>query len=61
VFELLADARTQVAGVNAAIDALREFWLAQADLETALLGKPSLTAAAMNRSMPAAASAGAGH
>jgi outer membrane protein TolC len=46
VFELLADARTQIASVNAAIDAQRDFWLAQADLDAALVGKPMLPAAA---------------
>jgi outer membrane protein TolC len=44
VFELLADARSQIASVNAAIDALRVFWLAQADLDMALIGKPSMSA-----------------
>jgi outer membrane protein TolC len=29
VFELLADARAQIASVNAAIEALRDFWLAR--------------------------------
>jgi outer membrane protein TolC len=38
VFELLIDAREQVASVNAAIEALREFWLAEADLQAALNG-----------------------
>jgi outer membrane protein TolC len=42
VFELLADARTQITSVNAAIDALRDFWLADADLQAALIGKPTL-------------------
>lgn len=48
VFELLADARAQVAAVSAAQDALRDFWLAQADLDQALLGPatPSLPTAA---------------
>ena len=46
VFELLADARSQIASVNGAIDALRDFWIAQADLDMALVGKPSLSAAA---------------
>ena len=46
VFELLADARTQIASVNGSIQALRDFWLAQADLDMALIGKPSLAAAA---------------
>ena len=45
VFELLADARTQIASVNAAIEALRDFWIAQADLDMALIGKPTLSAA----------------
>ena len=45
VFELLADARTQIASVNGAILALRDFWLAQADLDMALIGKPSLMSA----------------
>jgi len=45
VFELLADARAQIGAVNAAIQAQRDFWLAQADLEMALLGKPALSAA----------------
>jgi outer membrane protein TolC len=49
VFELLADARSQITSVNGYIEALRDFWFAQADLEMALIGKPSMTA------MPAAA------
>ena len=43
VFDLLADARAQVASVNGYIAALRDFWLAQADLDMALLGKPTPT------------------
>jgi hypothetical protein len=42
VFELLADARSQISGVNGYIDSLRDFWLAQADLDMALIGKASL-------------------
>jgi outer membrane protein TolC len=56
VFELLADARAQIMSVNGAIDALRDFWLAQADLDMALIGKPSLMAPAG----PAAAAVDAG-
>ena len=59
VFELLADARTQIASVNGAIQALRDFWIAQADLDMALIGKPSLAAAA--GPAMAAEAAGAGH
>ena len=46
VFELLADARTQIASVSGSIEALRDFWIAQADLDMALIGKPSLAATA---------------
>ena len=61
VFELLADARAQIASVNAAIDALRDFWLAQADLEMALIGKPSLAATAASSGPAMAADGGAAH
>ena len=59
VFDLLADARSQIASVNASIEALRDFWLAQADLDMALIGKPSL-AAASGPAM-AAEAGGGGH
>ena len=38
-FELLADSREQAAAVNSTIEALKEFWLAQADMEGALGGR----------------------
>jgi outer membrane protein TolC len=60
VFELLADARTQIASVNAYIEALRDFWLAQAELDMALIGKATLTSPAGNPS-PAAEAASPGH
>ncbi len=44
VFELLADARSQITSVNGYIESLRDFWLAQADLDMALIGTPSMTA-----------------
>jgi outer membrane protein TolC len=40
VFELLADTREQIASVVAAIDAQRQFWLADAGLSSSLIGKP---------------------
>ena len=43
VFELLADAREQVASVNAYIDSLREFWIAETDLQRSLGGKLPVT------------------
>jgi len=59
VFELLADARAQIASVNAAIEAKRDFWVAQADLDMALIGKPSMASSAGPSSPTAAAEAGA--
>jgi outer membrane protein TolC len=41
VFELLADAREQIASVVQAIDAQRDFWLADAALQAAAIGKPT--------------------
>ena len=58
VFELLADARAQIASVNASIEALRDFWIAQAELDMALLGKPSL---ALPAGPAASAEAAPGH
>lgn len=50
VFDLLADARLQINSVNAYINALKDFWLASADLDMSMVGKStpsSLTAPAM--------------
>ena len=55
VFELLADARSQIASVNAYIGALRDFWLAQADLDMALIGKATPGVASGAGLMPTAA------
>jgi outer membrane protein TolC len=44
VFDLLADARSQIASVNSYIESLRDFWIAQSDLQMALVGKPFLPA-----------------
>ena len=40
VFELLQDAREQVQSVSAALDAQQQFWLADAALQAALVGRP---------------------
>ncbi len=53
VFELLADARAQIGSVNAAIDARRDYWLADADLQMALLGRPTLNAPTPGSAAPA--------
>ncbi len=61
VFDLLGDMRTQIMAVNGAIEAQRDFWLAEADLQTTLTG----TSPGALGSMKAAASGGgeakAGH
>lgn len=46
VFELLADARAQIGAVDGYIQALKDFWVAKADLDMAMIGKPSLSAMA---------------
>ena len=59
VFELLADARSQIASVNAAIEAQRDFWLADADLAMALVGTPDMRPVAS--ASPAMVESGGGH
>ena len=46
VFELLADSRSSIGAVQSAIDAQRQFWLAEAALQATLTGRPSMTAVA---------------
>lgn len=53
VFELLADARSQIAAVNAAIEAQRDFWIADANMHMALAGSPGTMAAPSASSAPA--------
>ena len=60
LFELLADARLQIGSVISSIDALRDFWIAQADLDQAMVGPPAL-AAPSNPNAPGPAAGGAGH
>ncbi|HVF64545.1 MAG TPA: TolC family protein [Casimicrobiaceae bacterium] len=58
VFELLADARVQVASVNGYLEALRDFWLAQADFELAQTGAaPGGATRARATAMPSAGAA----
>ena len=50
VFELLAEAREQIFSVVQAIDAQRDFWLADAAVQATLLGRPMGPSRAMNSS-----------
>ena len=56
VFELLTDAREQVAGVTGYVQALRDFWVAETNLQTALTTR---SPAAGSVSQPAAAAGSA--
>ena len=61
VFELLADSREQVMAVNGAIEAQRDFWIAEAELQMALIGKPSSLGLGGDMAPMAAKPSSAGH
>jgi outer membrane protein TolC len=62
VFELLADSREQVAAVNAYIERLRDFWIAESDFQMALTGRsPGAAGGAMRTAAPAPQAGGGGH
>jgi outer membrane protein TolC len=54
VFELLADARDQVTTVTAAIEALRDYWVAESNLQSALVGRSPGGSQVIGASKPAA-------
>lgn len=47
VFELLADSRDQVMSVTGYVEALRDYWVAETDLQTALTGRSPRAGASM--------------
>jgi len=55
VFDLLADARDQIAGVTGAVEALRDHWVAETRLQTALTGRSPGAGPALSPSKPTAA------
>ena len=55
VFELLSDSRDQISSVIAAINAQQQFWMADAALQSSIMGKPM-----MMQSMGAASAASGG-
>jgi outer membrane protein TolC len=61
VFELLADAREQAASVNAAIEAQRDFWLAETSLQAAIHGAGTGPGVPALRSQAAAAAPAGEH
>jgi outer membrane protein TolC len=50
VFELLADSRDQVTSVTGYVEALRDFWIAETNLQTALTGRSPGAGSAMRSS-----------
>ena len=61
IFEVLADSREQVNAVNAYIEALRDFWMAESDLQMSMTGRsPGAMGGAARTAAPAAAGGG-GH
>jgi outer membrane protein TolC len=61
VFELLADAREQVAAVMATLQAQEQFWLADAALQSAVIGRPQTMGMTMPASNATAGNDGAAH
>jgi outer membrane protein TolC len=61
VFELLADSREQVTAVNSYLGALREFWIADAELQASLSGRAGGGMAAKGAEMASPAMGGLGH
>lgn len=61
VFELLADTREQIGSVMAAINAEQQFWLADAALASAVIGKPIATSATPASTTSSRGGDGAGH
>ncbi|MET3918467.1 outer membrane protein TolC [Variovorax sp. OAS795] len=61
VFELLAEARDQVASVSNAINAQQQFWLADAALAASVIGKPTSMRTLATSAAGEGASAGAAH
>ena len=60
VFELLADSRDQIGSVTAYVEAMRNFWVAETNLKTALTGR-SPGAAEPSQTPTVAASGGEAH
>ena len=57
VFELLADARAQINGVNAAIEAQRDYWIADTELQAAINGSGGTTLGLAGAGAPESAAA----
>jgi outer membrane protein TolC len=54
VFELLADSKEQISSVTGAVEALRDYWVAETNLQSALTGRSPGSTPAMGQSNAAA-------
>jgi len=54
VFELLADSKDQISSVTGAVEALRDYWVAETNLQSAITGRSPGSAPAMGPSTAAA-------
>lgn len=61
VFDLLADSKDQIAGVVGAVSALRDYWIAETNLQTALTGRSPGGAPAVGAAQSATSGPAAGH
>ena len=61
VFELLADSRDQVMSVTGYVEALRDYWIAETNLQSAMTGRPTGAGTAAARPARSAAADSASH
>ncbi|MCK6432773.1 MAG: TolC family protein [Aquabacterium sp.] len=61
VFDLLADSKDQIAGVVGAVQSLRDYWVAETNLQTALTGRSPGAGATLGAAQAATTGPAAGH
>lgn len=61
VFDLLADSKDQIAGVVGAVNALRDYWIAETQLQTAITGRSPGGGSAVAGAQAATSGPAAGH
>jgi outer membrane protein TolC len=61
VFELLADSRDQISSVTGAVEALRDYWLAETNLQSAMTARSPSGGDGVGPAKAPTAAAGAGH
>jgi outer membrane protein TolC len=61
VFDLLSDSKDQIAGVVGAVGALRDYWVAETNLQTALTGRSPTGSRGVGAATAAETSTAAGH